>query len=72
MVISLTNVQSSYTVNILEGELQRVHHFKYHCSGGEETGGMSTEITERVSAAWINWKRCRDVLCDRRTPAKLN
>ena len=29
------------------------------------------EITQRVSAAWRNWKRCSWVLCDRRRPVKL-
>ena len=32
---------------------------------------MATEITQRVSAAWRNWKRCRGVLCNRRMPVKL-
>ena len=32
---------------------------------------MATEITQRVSAAWRNWKRCSGVLCDRRMPVKL-
>ena len=47
-----------------------MHHFKYLGSSVEETGGMATEITQRVSAAWRNWKRCSGVLCDR-TPVKL-
>ena len=34
-------------------------------------GGMVTEITQRVSVAWRNWKRCIGVLCDRRMPVKL-
>ena len=32
---------------------------------------MTTEISQRVSAAWRNWKRCSGVLCDRRMPVKL-
>ena len=32
---------------------------------------MTTEISQRVSAAWGNWKRCSGVLCDRRMPVKL-
>ena len=32
---------------------------------------MTTEISQRVSAAWGNWKRCSGVLCDRRMPEKL-
>ena len=32
---------------------------------------MATEISQRVSAAWRNWKRCSEVLCDRRMPVKL-
>ena len=31
---------------------------------------MTTEISQRVSAAWGNWKRCSGVLCDRRMPVK--
>ena len=48
-----------------------MHHFKYISSSVEETGGMATEITQRVTAAWINWKRCSGVMCDRRMPVKL-
>ena len=48
-----------------------MHHFKYVGSSVEETRGMATEITRRVSAAWRNWKRCSGVLCDRRMPVKV-
>ena len=37
----------------------------------EKTGGMTTDISHRVSAAWGNWKRCSGVLCDRRMQVKL-
>ena len=47
-----------------------MHRFKYLGSSVEATGCMTTEITQRVSAAWINWKRCNGVLCDR-MPVKL-
>ena len=62
--------QEREPVKILGEELQRVHHLKYLGSSVEETGGMATEITQRVSAAWRNWKRC-SWLCDRRMPVKL-
>ena len=65
------NGQEREPVKILGEELQRLHHFKYLGSSAEETGGMSTEITQRVSAAWRNWKRSSEVLCDRRMPVKL-
>ena len=32
---------------------------------------MTTYISQRVSAAWGNWKRYSRVLCDRRMPVKL-
>ena len=48
-----------------------MRHFKYIGSSVEETGGMATEITQRVTAAWINWKRCSGVMCGRRMPVKL-
>ena len=50
---------------------KRVHHFKYMGTSTEMTGGMATEMSLKVSAAWRNWKRCSGVLCDRRMPAKL-
>ena len=65
------NGQVRDPVKILGEELQRVHHFKYLGSSVEETGGMTTEISKRVSAAWGNWKRYSGVLCDRRMPVKL-
>ena len=40
-------------------------------SSVEETGGMATENSMRVSAARRSWKRCSGVLCDRRMPVKL-
>ena len=46
-------------------------YFKYLSSSVEDTGGMTTEISQRVSAAWGNWKICSGVLCDRRMPVKL-
>ena len=66
------NDQGREPVKILENELQRVRHFKHLCSSVDETGGMATYITQRVSAAWRNWKRCSGVLCDKRMPVKLN
>ena len=64
------NGQEREPVKILGEELQRVHHFKYIGSSVEETGGMATEITQGVSAAWRNWKRCSGVLCDSETEGK--
>ena len=49
-----------------------MQHFKHLGSSVEETGGMTTYISQRVSAAWRNGKRCSGVLCDRRLPVKLN
>ena len=43
--------EESRSVKILGEELQRVHHFKYPGSSVEETGGMTTDISQRVSAA---------------------
>ena len=65
------NGQEREPVKILGEELQRVLHFKYLGSSVEETGGMTTEVTQRVNAAWRNWKRCSGVLCDRRMPVKV-
>ena len=66
------NGQGREPVKILGEELQRVHRFKYLGASVEETEGMTTEISQRVSAAWVNWKRCSGVLYDRRMPVKLN
>ena len=65
------NGQGREPVKILGEELQRVHRFKYIGASVEETGDMATEISQRVSAAWGNWKRCSGVLFDRRMPVKL-
>ena len=32
---------------------------------------MTTDVSQIVSAAWGNWKRCSGVLCDRRMTVKL-
>ena len=65
------NGQGREPVNILGEELQRVHHFKYLGSSVDETGCMTTEISQRVYAAWGNWKRCSGVLWGMRMPVKL-
>ena len=65
------NCQGREPVKILGEELKRVHHLKYLGSSLEERGGMTTEISQRVSAEWRNCKRCSGVLCDRKMPVKL-
>ena len=65
------NGQGRGPVKILGEELQRVLHFKYFCSSVEATGGMTTDVSQGVSAAWGNLRRCSVVLCDRRMPVKL-
>ena len=65
------NGQGREPVKILGEELQRVLRFKYLGASVEETEGMTTEISQRVSAAWGNWKRCSGVLYDRMMPVKL-
>ena len=35
-------------------------HLKYLCTSIEDEGGMETEITKRVRAGWINWKKCSE------------
>ena len=65
------NGQGREPVKILGEELHRVHRFKYPSASVEETGGMTTEISQRVSAAWGNWKRCSGVLYNRRMPVNL-
>ena len=46
------DVQGREPVKILGEELQRVHHFKYLGSSVDDTGGMTTEISQRVCVAW--------------------
>ena len=65
------NGQGREPVTILGEELRRLNRCKYIGSSVEETGGMATEITQRVGASWRNLKRCSVVLCDRRLPVKL-
>ena len=52
------NGQGREPVKFLVEELQRVHLFKYIGASVEETGGMTTEISQRMSATWGNWKIC--------------
>ena len=65
------NGQGREPVKILGEELQRVHRFKYLGASVVETEGMTTELSQRVSAAWGNWKRCSGVLYGRRIPMKM-
>ena len=50
-----------------------MHHFKYLGPSMEETGGMATQITHIVCAAWETGRDAVvcGVLCDRTMPVKL-
>ena len=52
-----------------------MHHFKNLCSSVKETGGIATEIIQKLSAAWSNWKRRISRInwtrCIGRMPVKL-
>ena len=50
-------------MKIFGEELKRVTHFKCLGTSTEEECCMATEITVRMGPGWINWKKCRGVLC---------
>ena len=52
--------QAREPVNILMEELQRVHHFKYLSSSVEETGGMTTYISQSVFCFEATSRMTRD------------
>ena len=57
-------------VKVLEEKLGIVSHFKYIGMSVEQECCKETEITKRVGADWINWKKWDGALYDRTTPAK--
>ena len=50
-------------IKIIGEELERVTHFKCLGTSTEEECCLATEITVRMGPGWINWKKCRGVLC---------
>ncbi|XP_017300796.1 uncharacterized protein LOC108252753 isoform X2 [Diaphorina citri] len=52
-------------------ELNVVDKFKYLGSVVNKEGELDCEIAHRVSAAWMNWKKMMDVLCDKRMSLKM-
>uniref|UniRef100_A0A8D9FDT2 Endonuclease-reverse transcriptase n=1 Tax=Cacopsylla melanoneura TaxID=428564 RepID=A0A8D9FDT2_9HEMI len=56
----------------LDGEEMRVvEKFKYLGSIVDGMGDLDNEITHRVNAGWMNWKRMTGVLCDKRMSLKI-
>ena len=52
-------------------DLNIVDKFKYLGSTIDCKGELECEITHRINAAWMNWKRMTGVLCDRRMNVRL-
>ena len=62
--ISLSNIMNKESVTPAR-KYGKSYSFRidvYLGTSVEEEGGMETEITNRVWAGWINWKKCSGVL----------
>ena len=51
--------------------LKQVDKFRYLGSIINGKGGCSTEVRERVKAAWCKWREMGGVVCDKKMPALL-
>ena len=54
------------SIKLGEQNLTRTGEFKYLGSYINEKGELDREITHRIQAGWLNWKRMTGVLCDSR------
>ncbi len=51
--------------------LPQSNHFKYFSSIFQVDGGCEKDVSHRIKAGWLKWRRFTGVLCDRKIPNKL-
>ncbi|XP_058009298.1 uncharacterized protein LOC131183163 [Hevea brasiliensis] len=51
--------------------LSQSNHFKYLGSVLQVDGGCEEDVSHRIKAGWLKWRRATGVLCDRKIPNKL-
>ncbi|PAV62044.1 hypothetical protein WR25_11506 [Diploscapter pachys] len=52
-------------------KLPRVTDFKYRGDRISADGESLSAVKGRIDAAWLKWRQCSGVLCDRKMPTKL-
>ncbi len=51
--------------------LPQSNHFKYLSSILQVDGGCEEDVSHRIKAGWLKWRRVTGVLCDHKIPNKL-
>jgi len=51
--------------------LSQSNHFKYLGSVLQVDGGCEEDVSHRIKAGWLKWRRAMGVLCDRKILNKL-
>ncbi|PAV84612.1 hypothetical protein WR25_22489 [Diploscapter pachys] len=52
-------------------KLPRANDFKYLGDRISADGESLSAVKGRIDAAWLKWRQCSGVLCDRKMPTKL-
>ena len=56
----------------MQGEVvPRVQDFKYLGSTVQDDCGANREVTKRIAADWMSWKKVTGVVCDKKVPSKV-
>lgn len=65
--------QTSDDVEVKMGEdvIPQVSKFKYLGSILQNDGEIHEDVTHRIQAGWLKWRKASGVLCDRKVPIKL-
>ena len=63
--------QTTQTVAIDGKDLPKTQSFKYLGSHICSDGSIDAAVNTRISNAWMKWKDCTSILCDRKMPDRL-
>ncbi len=58
-------------VNLDRVVLSQSNHFKYISSVLQVDGGCAENVSHKIKAGWLKWRRTTEVLCDRKISNKL-
>jgi Reverse transcriptase (RNA-dependent DNA polymerase) len=68
---SKVQVDSELVVKLGEDIIPQVTKFRYLGSIVQSDGEINEDITHRIQAGWLKWRKASGVICDRKMPKKL-
>jgi len=58
-------------VKVGDHTIPQVTRFKYLGSIVQNDGEIEADVSHRIQAGWLKWRRASCVLCDKKVPLKL-